>query len=432
MPETAPSDGWTPRLSWWQLGHPLWLCAFRPFFALTVLAGVGLMLAWLLFLNLGWPLPAVPGGPFVWHAHELLLGLALAAVAGFALTAVPEFTDTPAFDARAVRRLVVAWLLARLAFWGSGWWAPLLLLAGLAHAALLRGLLALLWPRLWGDAERRHLSFAWALLGLLAGVLGFYVQAWRGAHAMPWLHGLLGALMVLMVVAMSRISMRIVNDALQAIGALDEDGQPRLYLARPPRRNLAMLCLALHTAAAVLGAPASVTGWLALAAAAAMLNLMGDWHVGRALLRRWPLMLYAVYAFMAAGYALMGLALLGANFSPHAGLHLLTTGALGGAIYVVVCIAGHTHSGLDKDGRPWIPLGAGLLAASALLRALAYATAPALAMGLAALLWCGAFGLLGWHLLPVFMRPRADGASGCAGVMESPATAPTSASEQSQ
>lgn len=418
MPETVPPDGWAPRLSWWRLAHPLWLCAFRPFFALAILAGVGLMLAWLLFLNLGWPLPAVPGGPFVWHAHELLLGLALAAVAGFALTAVPEFTDTPAFDARQVRPLVALWLLARLAFWGSGWWLPALWLSGLAQAGLLLGLLRLLWPRLWGDAERRHLSFAWALLALLAGVLGFYVQALRGAHAMPWLHGVLGALMVLIVVAMSRISMRVVNDALERAGSLDDDGQPRLYLARPPRRNLAMLCIALHTVADMAGAPASTTGWLALAAAAAMLHLMGDWHVGRALLRRWPLMLYGVYGFMAGGYALIGLAGLGTSFSAHAGLHLLTTGALGGAIYVVICIAGLTHSGLEKDGRAWIPLGAGLLPASAVLRATAYVHAPTLMMALAALAWCTAFALLGWHLLPVFLRPRADGASGCAGVME--------------
>ena len=118
----------------WRLAHPLWLCGFRPFFLATLLAGLGLVALWLLFLGLGWPLPAVPGGAQVWHVHELLFGLSLAAVAGFALTAVPEFTSTPSFRARHVRQLLAWWLAGRVAFWFSGFWPPVLLaLAGAAH-----------------------------------------------------------------------------------------------------------------------------------------------------------------------------------------------------------------------------------------------------------------------------------------------------------
>ena len=113
----------TPLPPIWTLAHPLWLCAFRPFFALTALSALGLMLPWVLFLTLGWPLPALggsAGGALAWHAHELLLGMGLAAAAGFVLTAVPEFTRTSAFAARHVRRLAACWLAARLAFAASG------------------------------------------------------------------------------------------------------------------------------------------------------------------------------------------------------------------------------------------------------------------------------------------------------------------------
>ena len=416
----------TPRLNTplppiWALAHPLWLCAFRPFFALTALSALGLMLPWVLFLTLGWPLPALgggAGGPFIWHVHELLLGMGLAAAAGFALTAVPEFTRTPAFAARHARRLVAWWLAGRLAFALAGAWAPLLLLAGAIHLALLIDLLRLLWPRLWHAPERRHLSFAWALGALGLAALGFYVQAWRGQPAMPWLHGVLGAYMALIVVAMSRISMSLVNAALEALDVRDDEGQPLLYLARPPRRNLAVLCMALHTVAQVLQWPASTTGWLALAAAAAMLNLLNDWHVGRALFTRWPLMLYAVYVFMAAGYGLMGLSGLGLAVPASAGLHLLTAGAFGLAILLVLVIAGHTHSGLDKDGRPWVLLAAACVALAAVLRALSYALLPQWLLPLSGLLWAIGFALLAWHMLPVWLSPRADGAEGCAGVAE--------------
>lgn len=421
-----------PRLSTplpfiWNLAHPLWLCAFRPFFALTALSALGLMLPWALFLSLGWPLPALGGGPggpfggpFVWHAHELLLGMGLAAAAGFALTAVPEFTGTPALAARHARRLAAYWLAARLAFAASGAWPPGLLLAGALHMVLLADLLRLLWPRLWHAPERRHLSFAWALAALGLAALGFYVQAWRGQLAMPWLHGVLGAYMALIVVAMSRISMSIVNAALEALDVRDSEGQPLHYLARPPRRNLAVLCIALHTVAQVLQWPASTCGWLALAAAAALLNLLNDWHVGRALLTRWPLMLYAVYVLMAAGYGLMGLAGLGLLAAPaSAGLHVLTAGAFGLAIVVVLVIAGYTHSGLRKEGRPWVPLAAASVALAAVLRALsAGGLWPQALLPLSGLLWAAGFGLLAWHMLPVWLAARADGAAGCAGVAE--------------
>ena len=72
----------TPLPPIWTLAHPLWLCAFRPFFALTALSALGLMLPWVLFLTLGWPLPALgggAGGALAWQAHELLLGMGLAA-----------------------------------------------------------------------------------------------------------------------------------------------------------------------------------------------------------------------------------------------------------------------------------------------------------------------------------------------------------------
>ena len=103
----------------------------------TVLFCVGLLGLWLLFLAAGWPLPGVPGGAVVWYVHELLMGATLAAVAGFTLTAVPEFTDTPSFEARHVRWLLGLWLLGRLSFWLSGWWPQgLLALSGVFHVGL--------------------------------------------------------------------------------------------------------------------------------------------------------------------------------------------------------------------------------------------------------------------------------------------------------
>ena len=415
------------RIPPWSLAHPLWLCPFRPFFALAIFSAAGLIALWGAYLTFGWPLPDVPDGPFVWHAHELLMGCALAAAIGFVLTAVPEFTETPEFPAAPVRALVLLWLTGRIAFWLSGAWPrPAMATAALAHLLLLGGLLKLIAPPIWRDRERRQLAFVGALLLMIALTAGFYLDALRGEPPARWLLAQLGAFMALIIIAMSRISMRIVNasiedrqDAEQAAQtAFDAVEAPERYIARPPRRNLAIICIALFTTAQWYQPGGRISAWLALAAACAMLNLMGDWHVGRALWRRWPLMLYASYAAMAAGYGLTGLSLLGDGLLANGSLHLLTIGGLGLSIYAVIAIAGYTHSGLEKDDRAWVPVGVCLLAASAPLRAAAsLADAPIPLLALSAVLWCLAFTLMGWHMLPVFMRPRADGRSGCAGVL---------------
>lgn len=393
--------------------HPVWMCAMRPLFLLTMGSAVLLIALWSAVLVLGLPPPPVAGGALVWHAHELLLGFGLAAVAGFVLTAVPEFTATASASPRTARHLVLLWLLGRAGFWLSGVvGSPALVLAGLAHLALIGGLLALLWPALRTVAGRRHRAFGWALAGLFLLVAGFYADALRGAYPMRWLLALLGLVMVLIIVAMSRISMRIVNTAIIDAG---EGREP--YLPRPPRRNLAILCIALFTLAEFVQLGGATSGWLACAAAAALANLMGDWHVGRPLLRRLPLMLYAVYACMALGYAFIGTALLAGGPGASAGRHLLTVGAIGLSIYAVICIAGRAHCGHPSDERPWVAQGALLLFAGALLRAGAafVPDAASALLGLAGLCWVAAFGLLCWRIAPLLWRVRPDGLWGCQG-----------------
>lgn len=393
--------------------HPLWMCGLRPFFLFAALSAPLFMAAWSLFLSVGFPLPAVAGGPFVWHAHELLFGFALAAMAGFLLTVVPEFAGGDDFPAIPVRRLAALWLLGRVAFWTSGLFgSAALALAGVAHLALLGGLALLAAPRLWRDPERKHLAFLWALTGFAVCVAGFYFDALRGEHPARWLHAVLGMFMMLIIVAMSRISMRIVNHAIEEAGIEGVE-----YRARPPRRNLAIFCIGLYTATEFLAPGARLGGWLALAAAGALLNLMNDWHVGRALLRQRPLMLYCVYVAMAAGYAVMGLSLVldGSAFS--AGRHLLTVGALGLAIYAVMSIAGRAHCGMPFETRRWLPAGTLLLVAAAVVRAAsAWPGADSQALLVAAgLLWTAAYGLFAWYMAPLFLAPRADGRFGCKG-----------------
>jgi uncharacterized protein involved in response to NO len=84
---------------------------FRPFFLLGALWAALAMMIWVVMLSGG---PALPTrfDPTSWHAHEFLFGYLGAIIAGFLLTAVPNWTG---------RLPVVGWQLAALsALWIAG------------------------------------------------------------------------------------------------------------------------------------------------------------------------------------------------------------------------------------------------------------------------------------------------------------------------
>jgi uncharacterized protein involved in response to NO len=86
---------------------------FRPFFLLAGVYAAVAMALWLLFLRGGVLLPG-PMDPLSWHAHEMLFGFAGAAVAGFVLTAVPNWTGRPPLSGVPLLLLVLLWAAARI------------------------------------------------------------------------------------------------------------------------------------------------------------------------------------------------------------------------------------------------------------------------------------------------------------------------------
>lgn len=68
-----------------------WLPRPRAFFLVAGLWTCVSMVLWVLMLRGAITLPTA-FGPAAWHSHELLLGFVPAAVAGFLLTAIPNWT----------------------------------------------------------------------------------------------------------------------------------------------------------------------------------------------------------------------------------------------------------------------------------------------------------------------------------------------------
>ncbi len=91
--------------------------AFRPFFLFNGIFAIIIVLAWLMTLHgVGLPM-ATP----LWHSHEMLVGFAMATVAGFSLTAVANWTGRPAVKGMPLALLLISWLAGRLAMMFYGW-----------------------------------------------------------------------------------------------------------------------------------------------------------------------------------------------------------------------------------------------------------------------------------------------------------------------
>ena len=61
--------------------------AFRPFFLLEGIFAVVIVILWVMAMR-GHPLATLPANTMLWHGHEMLVGFAMATIAGFLFTAV--------------------------------------------------------------------------------------------------------------------------------------------------------------------------------------------------------------------------------------------------------------------------------------------------------------------------------------------------------
>lgn len=397
----------------------VFICGFRPFFVLTAGSAVLLMALWLLMFFGQLPI-TIYGGEIAWHAHEMIFGFVTAAVAGFALTAIPEFTKSMPPGRPVLVRLVLLWLAARVAYILASYWPSVVGLwpAAFFNLLLWLYLLSEIVPRTWKATGKKHMSFVWAISALMLAQLGFFIAQAFSFNAMSWLYVAVDLMMILIVIAASRISMSVMNGVVENKGGESGNNKEVVYLARPPRRNLAMFTIALCSISEFILGHDIITGWTALAATAGMLNLLNDWHVGRALFARWALMLYASYWLIALGYGAMGAAWLGAPIQPSAGRHLLMAGAMGLSVFTIMTIVGRIHSGLKLDRRSWLPITAVVLVVASLIRASAgvYAFAPWMQtlLIISGTLWLGCFLLYMIITWAVLTGPRTDGQEGCA------------------
>jgi uncharacterized protein involved in response to NO len=387
----------------------VWAYAFRPFFLLSCAYGILMTAAWASFTLSGSYLP-LPVPASEWHAHEMLFGFVGAALAGFILTAAPSWTNSAPVVRGRLIALVALWLAGRVAMW-CALWLPGWLVAGV-NLGFMALLLAWLTGPIFADPSRRHRAFPLVLLFILASqalVHWGWIAAAAGVPARGF-DAVVTLFVLLIVITVSRISVVVINVALE------HTGEARRFRPDPARNTMAWLTVALYAGVEFAAPATAVAGWIALAAAAAQFDRLTDWHVGRALLKPYVLILYAAYWWIAIGLALIGLHHCFDLVPASAGRHALTTGAMGSAILAVFVIAGMRHTGREFLAPPLGAAAFVLMNGAALARSLAPILTPELygpvGLGLSSLLFMAALGAYGVCFTPKLLRPRVDGKEG--------------------
>lgn len=359
---------------------------FRPFFLLGSWYGALAVLLWLAqYLGLfSWR----PGlDPMLWHGHEMLFGFTAAVIAGFLLTAVPNWTGRPTPVGAPLGGLVALWVLGRAAALTSLVPAPLAAVLDLAFLPALA--LALATPLL-GAGKLSNLVFLpiLAVFTLSNGLIWSDQLGWTTATAMSGLN--LGLFCILMMIAV--IGGRVVPFFTRA--ALPES---------PSRSWPWVERVALWSLPLVAFWP--LVGWLA--AAAHIVRLVGwyDRRIGKVPLL-WVLQ---------GGYAWLpvGLVLRAAGASAFPSLHALTVGCIGMLVLGMMARVALGHTGRPLAPPRAVVLAFALVAVAAVLRTFGPLVWPSPVWAAASgCLWSLAFGLYGWVYFPILTRPRVDGKAG--------------------
>ncbi|WP_160108004.1 NnrS family protein [Pseudomonas izuensis] len=376
---------------------PVFSLGFRPFFLAGATFAALAVAIWVLWLYGRLPGAQPVGGMLAWHRHEMPFGFAVAIIAGFLLTAVPNWTGRPGLKGWPLIGLVLVWLLARLA-----WLLPIspgfLLLLQLPFLPLL----ALVLGRDLIAAGKRDNYPILLMVMLLAGCQAMTVAGLSTDDAGLQRRGVLAALW-LVGAMMSVIGGRVIPFFIQR--GLNRPVQP----AGSPWPNRILLMSGLLAALTfALGLQDIPRLWLA-----ALFVLMGALHLLR--LWRWhdrglwrvPLLwsLYLSYAWLAV--AVFAMALWHAGWMTQQSLvtHSLAVGGVGGLILAMIARVSLGHTGRPLQPSKAIVAGFALMLMAGLSRVL---LVPFSGYGLAlsALLWCMALGLFLLRYTDILLKPR--------------------------
>ncbi len=347
----------------------------------------------------------------VWHIYEMLFGVLTAGVMAFLTTGLPElFPGMVPFVGKRLKYIMLLWLAGRVSFWFID-------VTGVYLSAFLN--LAMLGWLIWFakdvvlDKLQRHASLGYALVAIFGIEVWFFasVLGWSSSDSMSILKVALGAIVVLVLLAMRRVNMEAVNELMEDKGIDD------IYISRPPLTNLAVFSVILFTVVEFLYPTNSALGWIGLATGASILAITSDYNLEEKFILNQPYVIYIFFIFvmLGLGYGLMGWSIL---FNDAQGIssfrHFITAGGLGLSYLMVMITIGWIHTGRHLTSNIYTHLMVFFIILATFMRGLIpFFEEYAMQLYLwSAIFWSIPFMIFIKVFFRFLLEPRADGIKG--------------------
>jgi len=376
---------------------------FRPFFlGAALFAGLSVLLWVALFAGKAQAVFLYP--PRDWHVHEMLFGYLPALIAGFLLTAMPNWTDRLPLRGGPLLAMFLLWLVGRLLVAAPS--------AGASVAAIVDGaFLVILATYVWREIAAAR---AWdrAPIGILVSLYAvtnilFHHSA---LHGMPTDFAERFALSV-MTLMLTVIGGRLTPTFTREFFA--ERNMPGLPEVFSRIDGIAIVLVLMGVATWVLQPESVWTGVMLVVAGVAGVVRLLRWRGWRTWREPLVLILHIGYGWVGLFLLALGTSILGIGFSPENAVHLLTTGAMGAMTLAVMTRASLGHTGRVRHADRLTVTIYLLVNVGALLRIFTpnFDTPTNLTytmLGLSALSWSGAYLLFAVIYGPFLVRPSLD------------------------
>lgn len=334
----------------------------------------------------------------MWHVHEMIFGFVAAIVVGFLLTAVRAWCSRETLRGASLAALWLLWAAGRVLVWTGP--EPV---AAVVDSLFLLVTAAVLLRVLLAANNRRNLFLvvALALFGCLNILFHWSVIAGRMDFALRIAYAAIGLVVFFVAVITGRIVPMFTKNAI-----------PGFTVRRfESVEAIAAPAVALTLFADAAGAPAGIV--IAASCVTALLHavrLFGwwSWRVGN---RPIVWILHVSCLWIPVGFAMLALSAAGVVAHSLA-VHVLTVGAIGGAIIAMITRTALGHTGRKLTAGPWERLCYGLVIGAAILRAFG-PLVPGVPYGAwvdaSGTLWVVALAAYAIRYLPYLVSPRADG-----------------------
>jgi len=379
-------------------GPAIFSYGFRPFFLGGAIWAVLAMLLWIFSLTIGLSVGGAYGA-LNWHAHEMVFGFSSAVLAGFLLTAVPNWTGRLPVSGMPLALLFGAWFVGRLVFLNPD--ITNIYVAVTIESLFLPLLLFICAREIVAGRQWKNLKVLIAVAVVTLANLTFHYLALSGGDvAMANRIGVSAYVLLIMLIG-GRIIPSFTRNWLNKAGLTQFPTSFNRY------DGLCIIVGAATCIAWVAAPESSVTAILAIITAVLHTIRLYRWRGWSVAREKLLLVLHIAYAFVPLGYIAIACSALG-HLNPFSALHIMTVGVIGCMMLAVMTRATRGHTGRPLTATPTTQIAYLCIILAALTRPFAEMMPNFFHTFLAgsALLWMLAFGLYVLEYGPMLSRKR--------------------------